>query len=110
MSDHGVEYLLGEILRVARGLAAGHDELLTKEQAAARLTVSLDRLDKWMRDGTLPKGKVWFQPPGLPVRISWAALCEHYRTATVPTPHGTAVHTPGEDADDERVPHWRDTA
>lgn len=110
VSDQDVEYLLGEILHAVRGLAAGQDELLTKEQAAARLTVSLDRLDKWMRDGTLPKGIVWFQPPGLPVRISWAALCEHYRSATGPNSHRTAAHGRGEDADEERVPHWRDSA
>lgn len=100
MADHGIEHLLGAILRLVRALAAGHDELLTKEQVAVKLTISVDRLDKYMHDGILPQGKVWFKPPGLPARISWTALCEHYRTVSGGGDHDEA-------GDDEPIPHWR---
>lgn len=103
MADRGIEHVLGEILRLARTVAAGHDELLTKEQAAAKLGVSLARLEKWMQDGILPKGRVWFKPPGLPLRISWRALCEHYRT-------DSREHVRDDGQDDEDVPHWRNGA
>ncbi|MGH7788583.1 MAG: hypothetical protein ACRERC_17060 [Candidatus Binatia bacterium] len=104
MADRGIEQLLGEILRLARVVAAGHEELLTKEQAAAKLTVSVDRLEKWMQDGTLPKGTVWFKPAGLPVRISWTSLCEHYRTAS------SRTAPPHQDIEDAEIPHWRNRA
>lgn len=103
MADRGIEYLLGEILRLVRILAGGHDELLTKEQVAVKLTISVDRLEKCMHDGTLPPGKVWFKPPGLPARISWTALCEHYRTVSRRDGRDDA-------ADDEPIPHWRNGA
>lgn len=95
-----MEQLLGEILRQLRANAAQQEELLTKEQVAARLSISIDGLVRRMRDGTLPKGKVWFQPPGLPMRFSWQALCEHYRTA-----HDDADREPNNCEED--IPQWR---
>jgi hypothetical protein len=81
MLDVAVQDALQEILGLLRDIAAGNDELLTEEQVAVRLSLTVPRLQRRMKDGSLPKGVVWFERPGLGRYFSWRAVCSFITSA-----------------------------
>jgi hypothetical protein len=91
MLDVAVQDALQEILELLRGIAAGNDEMLTEEQVAVRLSLTVPRLQRRMKDGSLPKGIVWFERPGLGRYFSWRALCSYITSRRETSPREAAI-------------------
>jgi hypothetical protein len=91
------EEILSEIHAQLSSIAAGNEEMLTPEQTAVRLSMTLDQVERRMKKGTLPKGKVWFDRPGIGRYFSWPAVCRFIKD----------TNNSQDDQPTDPAPHWR---
>ncbi len=87
-------------------IVASSEEVLTIEQTAVRLRLSVDQVKRKMKRGDLPRGVVWFERPGLPPYFAWSRVCEFLFGS--PHPNTLEGVSPPGDEEDELLPSWRE--
>lgn len=93
---------IGALRGAIRDLVAEQQDILTPEQAAERLSISVTKVTRAMNRNVLPRGVVWFETP-LGRYLSWRRLMEWITTSGASI---MSVHDEAHDEDDV----WRKPA
>jgi hypothetical protein len=88
-------------------IAAGSEEVLSVEQFAVRVSKSAKEIRAWMRKGTLPEGRVWFQRPGLDPYFLWSGFCKFLTDGGCPERDNDDALEPDE-PDEDRIRSWKE--